>query len=296
MKITNKLNLPTGFVKAVSTEKHNAPGSLSATTLIQGVKQIILMERYWDVLVDDVSDRIWAIFGTAVHSILQTEGEYNFTEQEMSFKIGDITVTGQIDNYDMKHGLIDDYKTASVVKVKFGDFNDWYLQGMIYAWLLRKNGFKVERCRFIALLKDHSKTDAMRERQYPENPVYVYEFPVTQQGLFKIGIYIRNKVDEYKRCLLLPDNDIPPCSPEERWDRPPKYAVMKKGVKRAVRLFDTEEEAVELVGVKGEDHYVVSRKGESIRCQSYCLCRRFCNFCQENTVPVIDAASLKAAA
>jgi hypothetical protein len=296
MKITNKLNLPVGFVKAVSTEKHNAPGSLSATTLIQGVKQIILTDRYWDLLEDDVSDRIWAIFGSAVHSILQSEGEYNFTEQKMSHKMGDITVTGQIDNYDMKHGFIDDYKTASVVKVKFGDFSDWYLQGMIYAWLLRKNGFKAERCRFIALLKDHSKTDAMRDYQYPQNPVYVYEFPVTPQGLFKIGIYIKNKIDEYKRCLILSDNDIPSCTPEERWDRPPKFAVMKNGGKRAVRLFDTKEEANQLLDVKGEGHYIVSRKGESVKCQSYCICRWYCNFYHENTAPVTDAVIEKAAA
>jgi len=285
MTITNKHNLPEGFVKAVSTEKHNVPGSLSATTLIQGVKQIILTDRYWDLLEDDVSDRIWAIFGSAVHHVLESEGENTFPEQEMSYQVADIKVTGKIDNYDMKHGLIDDYKTASVTKVMFGDFTDWYLQGMIYAWLLRKNGFNAERCRFIALLKDHNKMDAMRDSQYPKNPVHVHEYPVTPQGLFKIGIYIKNKVDEYKRCLLLSDDDIPPCAPEERWDRPPKYAVMKNGVKRAVRLFDTQEEADQLAGAKGEGYCVVFRKGESIRCQSYCLCRRFCNPAPKLQVP-----------
>jgi len=194
MNITNKLNLPEGFVKAVSTEKHNAPGCLSATTLIQGVKQIILIDRHWDNLEEDVSDRIWAIFGSAVHSILQSEGKYNFTEQAMSHKVCDITVTGQIDSYNMMDGIIDDYKTASVVKVKFGDYADWYLQGMIYAWLLTKNKFTVNKCRFIALLKDHSKTDALREREYPEKPVYIYEFPITPQELFKIGIFIKTKL------------------------------------------------------------------------------------------------------
>jgi hypothetical protein len=278
MKITNKLNLPEGFVKAVSTEKHNAPGCLSATTLIQGVKQIILMDRHWDSLEEDVSDRIWAIFGSAVHLILQSEGKYNFTEQTMSYKAGDITVTGQIDSYNMKDGLIDDYKTASVVKIKFGDYTDWYLQGMIYAWLLTKNKFTVNKCRFIALLKDHSKTDALRERDYPDDPVYVYEFPVTPQALFKIGIFIKNKVAEYKRCISLPDNEIPPCTPEERWERPPKYAVMKNGLKRAVRLFDRREDADLLAETKGESHYVEYRCGESVRCRSYCLCKKFCNF------------------
>jgi len=147
--------------------------------------------------------------------------------------------------------------------------------------LLTKNNFPVHSCRFIALLKDHSKTDAMRDREYPQSPVYVHEFPVTPIGLFQIGIYLRNKIEEYKRCLLLQDNDIPPCTPEERWDRPPKFAVMKTGGKRAVRLFDTKEDADLLTETKGQGHYVQYRQGESIKCQSYCLCNRFCHYYQE---------------
>jgi hypothetical protein len=296
MTITNKLNLPEGFVKAVSAEKHNQPGTLSATTLIRGMKEIILMDRHWDELTDDVSDRIWAIFGQAVHSLMEHEGETDFTEQQMSYPVDDITVTGRIDNYDMQNGVIRDYKTASVVKVKFGDFNDWYLQGMIYAWLLIKNKFPVNRCRFIALLKDHSKTDAKREYQYPKEPVYVYEFPVTPAALFKTGVFIKNRIEEYKRCLSLADDDIPPCAPEERWDRPPKFAVMKDGQKRAVRLFDNRETADQLVAEKGKGHYVEHRHGESIKCQSFCVCCGFCNYYHENVAPWTDAPATEKAA
>jgi hypothetical protein len=297
MKITNKLNLPAGLMKAVSTERHNAEGSLSATTLIQGVKQIILTGRHWDSLEDDVSDRIWAIFGQAVHSLLESEGENDFTEQEMAYQVGDITVTGRIDNYDMRNGVIGDYKTASVVKVKFGDFNDWYLQGMIYAWLLAKNKFPVNRCRFIALLKDHSKTEAKRDYQYPKLPVYVYEFPVTAQGLFKTGLFIKHKIEEYKRCLDLDDDAIPPCTPEERWDRPPKFAVMKNGLKRAVRLFDDRQAADQLASEKGAEYYVEHRPGESIKCRSFCLCCNFCDFYRESVSGTgTESAGEKAAA
>jgi hypothetical protein len=213
---------------------------------------------------------------------MESEGENDFTEQSMTYEVEGITVTGKIDNYDMKHGVIGDYKTAQAIKVKIGDFNDWYLQGMIYAWLLAKNKFPVNRCRFIALLKDHSKTDAMRDSQYPQAPVFIYEFPVTPQGLFKIGVYIRNKVEEYKRYLNMNDNDIPACSPEERWERPPKFAVTKKGNKRAFRVFDRKEDADLLALTKGDNHYVEYRQGESIKCQSYCICRRFCNFYHES--------------
>jgi hypothetical protein len=280
------LNLPAGLAKAVSTERHNAEGCISATTLLHGIKQIVLTERHWDELEDDVSDRVWAVFGTAVHSLLEHEGENDFTEQEMQYKVGDITVTGRIDNYDMANGIICDYKTASVYKVKFGDFNDWYLQGMIYAWLLTRNNFPVKKCRFIALLKDHSKTDAMRDHQYPQNPVYVYEFPVTAESLFKIGAFIRMKVDAYKYHAALSDDDIPPCLPVERWDRPAKYAVKKEGRKTAVRLFDDETEAESLAAEFGKGHYVEHRPGESVKCQSFCLCNKFCNYCHENVAAV----------
>ena len=291
MIITNKLNLPEGFVKAVSTEKHNAEGSLSATTLIHGIKEIILTDRYWDSLEDDVSDRIWAIWGQAVHSLLESEGENDFTEQPMSYKVGDIIVTGRIDNYDMKHGVIADYKTAPVIKVKLGNFSEWHSQGMIYGWLLTKNNFLAKHCRFITLLKDHSKTEVLRDSQYPKSPVYIYEFPITKQGLFRTGIFIRNKVEEHKRCLMLKDNDIPPCTPKERWDRPPVFAVMKSGQKRAVRLFKKREEADLLASVKGENHYVEYRKGESVKCSSYCLCKHYCNFYQDFVVSANSASN-----
>jgi hypothetical protein len=292
MTITNKLNLPVGLVKAVSTERHNADKCISATTLIQGIKHIILTERHWDELEDDVSDRIWAIWGTAVHSLLEQEGENEFTELEMTHKTGDITVTGRIDNYDMKHGVICDYKTASVWKVKFNDFDDWYTQGMIYAWLLRKNGFAVEKCRFIALLKDYSKSEVIRDRQYPVNPVHVYEFDVTFTNLIRIDAFIRNKVKEYVRCRELADDAIPPCAPEERWDKASKYAVMKQGRKSAVRLLDDKTAAEIMAAELGKGHYVEHRPGESVKCQSFCLCCRFCNYYHD----CVKTADVKAAA
>jgi hypothetical protein len=116
-------------------------------------------------------------------------------------------------------------------------------------------------------------------------------------GLFRIGQFIKNKVNEYKRCAALTDDAIPPCAPEERWDRPPKFAVMKDGLKRAVRLFDEQEAADKLVSEKGKGYYAECRTGGSVRCQSYCLCRRFCNFYHENVkVSTVGAATVEAAA
>jgi hypothetical protein len=285
MKITNVLNLPEGLMNAVSTEKHNSKGAISATTLLRGTKEIILMDRHWDELEDDVSDRFWAILGTAVHALLENEGENEFSEVPLDFSVGNTKVTGRIDNYNLATGVICDYKTATVYKVKFQDYEDWYLQGMIYAWLLIKNGFKAKECRFIAMLKDFSKTEMERDHQYPRKPMSVYEFPVTLDKVMQIDEFIQNKISDYEHCLELSDDAIPPCSEKERWERPMKYAVRKEGRKTAVKLFDDEESAKARAEELGKGHYVEYRQGESVKCQNYCLCHDFCNYYRENVLP-----------
>jgi hypothetical protein len=217
-----------------------------------------------------------------VHKILEGEGANEFSEEYMSSELDGIIVTGRIDNYNMKEGIISDFKTCSIWKIKSQSFDDWRKQGLIYAWLLLKNGFEVKTCRFIAMIKDHSKRDAKRDSSYPLCPIYVYEFPVTKMDLDEIETFIRGKVAVYKQYQETADDDIPPCTPDERWAKPTKYAVMKTGNKRAVRVMDTQEEAEKLAADLGKNHYTETRPGESTRCMDYCSCCEFCNFFRDN--------------
>jgi hypothetical protein len=276
------MGLPEALVKAVSIKRHNKPGQLSATTLLNGIKQIILMDRHWDELAEDVADHFYALYGSTAHKMLEDEGQDEFTEEAVSYDVNGVTITGRIDNYNMREGIISDYKTVSVWKVRFKNFDDWYRQGMIYAWLLRKNDFMVKTCRFIAIIKDHSKRDAKRDSSYPQKPVYVYEFNVTEEGLAKIKTFIEAKIALYKQCRDMADDDISPCTSEERWEKPTKYAVKKEGRKTAVRVMDTQEEAETLAANLGKGHYVEKRPGESTRCAEYCSCNGFCNFFRDN--------------
>ena len=306
MQITNKLNLPYGLVKAVSPDPHNKPGEISATTLIQGMKQVILTQRHWEDLEDDVADRIWAVFGTAVHALLENEGEEDFCEIELKQKVSNITVTGRLDNYNMATGVICDYKNTSVFKIKAGlqkeadgtlhGFPEWKMQGLIYAWLLQKNGLPATKCRFIALLKDHSKTEADRDSSYPQSPVYVYEFPVTKEDLEETESFIMKKVFQYELFSSTEDDQIPECTEQERWAKKDVFAVKKEGRKTAVKLFDTQEEAEAKIAELGKGHYLEIRKGESMKCKHYCLCRKYCNFCQQNLASVDDAGDVANAA
>lgn len=282
MKVTNRLHLPEAFVKAVSVERHNQSGCYSATTLNKGTKEIILQERHWDELTTDAADNVWAVWGTAVHALFETIKDDNFHEEKFDIAVSKSRVTGVVDSYDMERAIINDWKTASVYKIMKGDFLDWYKQGMTYAWLSKQNGLEVRRCRFIALLKDHSMTKAETDSSYPQAPVFTYEFEVTPEELEQTGARITAKVKDIEAAELLGDDDIAPCTPEERWADPEKYAVMKNGRKTAVRVFDTLIDAENCAGELGNSHYVETRPAVSRKCGKYCLCKDFCSFYRGN--------------
>lgn len=282
MKVTNKFNLPLAFVKAVSVERHNKKGCYSATTLNKGTKEIILQERHWDEFQTDASDNVWATFGTAVHAIMEKLEDENFHEEKFDIKVSNSRITGIVDSYDMANGVINDWKTASVFKVMNSDFADWKKQGLTYAWLLKKNGLDVRKCRFIAMLKDHSKSKASIDRSYPQSPVFVYEFPVSEKDFSDTEKRIFDKVHEIEQSELLPDDEIVPCSADERWASEEKFAVMKDGRKTAVRVLSTLEDAEKLACALGKGHRVERREATSKKCEGYCLCKDFCSFYKSN--------------
>lgn len=280
MKITNKMGLPEALVQAVSTQKHNKEGQYSATTLLKGACETVLTKRHWDEIEVDASESIWTVFGTATHSIFEKQKDNTFKEELFSVPVGNSIVTGRVDSYDLETETIVDWKTASVWKVQFNDFSDWYKQGLVYAWLMKKSGLNVKRCKFIALLKDHSKSKARQSAEYPQSPVYVYQFDVTDKALKEIEDFINKKVWEIELAEKLPDYKLIPCTEEERWATADKWAVMKDGRKTALKLCDSEAEAEEYKATKGGD-YIEFRQGESKKClDGYCNCRNFCPFYQ----------------
>lgn len=277
MIITNEMGLPESFVNFVSNARHNETGKISATTLLKGEKEIVLTDRHFEEITVDASDMVWATFGSAFHLLMEKQEDDSFKEERFEVPVGKFTVTGKVDRYDLEREILEDWKTASVWKVIYGDFADWREQGLTYAWLLKQNGLTVKKCRFVALLKDHSKTEAKRKADYPQKPVYVYEFEVTDEELAAVENRIVAKVAKVASAYELEDDKIAPCTAEERWATSDKYAVMKDGRKTALKVCDTKEEAEKLLSELGGTR-IEERKGESKKCADYCPCREFCNF------------------
>lgn len=284
MIITNKLNMPDAFVKAIQNSRHNADKCLSATTLLKGTKEIILTDRHFDEITIDASDEVWAVFGTAVHSILEHQEDEAFKEESFSVPVwegSEWKITGKVDRYDMKNETIEDWKTASVWKVIYKDFEDWRMQGLIYAWLLKKSGLNVRHIRFVALLKDFSKTEAKRNPDYPQSPAFIYEYDVNDNWLVDAEMRAHKKAMSVIENWETKDDEIEPCTPEERWSTPTKWAVMKEGRKTAVKVCTTEEEALNFIEELEKDkdkHFVEERKGQDKKCSDYCPCAEFCSY------------------
>lgn len=280
MKTTNNMGMPQAFVNFVSNVRHNPQGTLSATTLLKGNKEIVLYDRHFDELTQDAADLVWATFGTAVHSIMEKQEDDAFKEEAFQSVIGDWIVAGRVDRYDMEHEILEDWKTASVWKVIYGDFSEWKAQGLTYAWLMKQSGLNVKRCRFIALLKDHSKTEAKRKPDYPQKPVYIYEFDVTEADLEATEARIKAKIASVTEAYRLGDDEIEPCTEEERWATATKYAVMKEGRKSALKVCDSMSDAQTYMRDMGGTRIDI-RPGESKKCADYCPCAEFCNFYHE---------------
>lgn len=283
MKITNEMGLPTPFVSAAESEYRYKPKRYSATAVMKGVRESILQRRHDDEITDDAANRIWAIFGTAVHSVLERADAKDSEMQECKMEVempNGYTLSGIFDLYDSETGTVTDWKTASVWKVKFGEFDDWRTQTLIYCWMLRQNGYDAKRGEVVALLKDHSMTKA-KTGEHPPTPVFKVGWDFDEGDFDDIGKWLEERFELIERCEQLPDDELPVCTPEERWAKPEKWAVMKGSNKRAVKLYDRKGDAEFRAASEGSNYHVEHRPGESRKCIDYCSVSQFCNYYRE---------------
>lgn len=288
--ITNELNLPQPFVEAASRDHRYKPKRYSVTSMLKGTREAILQRRHADEITTDVADCVWMIFGSAVHSILESATETD-TQLKENYITADMpngyTLSGIFDLYDDETGTVTDYKTGTVWKVIYDEWDDYRQQTLMYCWMLREMGFNAKRGQIVVMLKDHSKSKAKHDKSYPQRPVIVKEWDFTADDFAEVERFLIDKFAEIERAEQMPDDELPLCDSYQRWAKPSKWAVMKKGRKSAVRLYDTEAEAraranSENALAKGEPFYVEQRKGVDGKCTDYCTVREFCNYWRNN--------------
>jgi hypothetical protein len=255
------------------------PNEYRVTSLLKGVRETILERRHDKEIERDVSDMVWLLFGTAVHGILEKHQEdgNELKEERIKVPFAGYVLSGQFDLYNDDTKIVTDYKTASVWKIIFGDFEDWRRQTLIYCYMLRQIGFDAQGGQIVAFLKDHSKRDAKIKADYPPFPVQTVKFTFTDADFAECEEWLTARFAEIAAAEKLSDEDLPICTPEERFNSGDKYAVMKKGRKTALRVLDSLEEAEKWKAENGGDEIQV-RPGEDKKCADYCSACEFCNY------------------
>lgn len=279
MKVTNVHNVPQPLVTLAEKEYYSkGKADYSVTELMSPPRVRRLKEKHDADLVQDVSQMLWPLLGSALHVVMErgiTDGWV--TEERLFASVDGVTLSGAIDiQEETPEGIIiHDYKFTSAWAV-MNEKIDWEQQLNVYKWLVEttKNK-KVAGLRICALIRDFNRHDTGRAG-YPQSPIHVVEIPMWDS--FKAETYIRERLNTHMDSKVSADlgGDLPKCSPDERWMSETTYAVRREGRKTAIRVFKSIDEANELA--TKEKGYVETRLGEPKRCTgNYCGVAEHCD-------------------
>jgi len=301
MKITNNFGMPQPFVDFAINDKYSkGKADISVTTLIDSHKIRLMKEKHDHQIEVDAVDMVWALFGTAVHSVLENskQSEDSITEERLYSTVSGWVLSGAVDRQEIKDDNITivDYKVTSVWSVIYGK-PEWENQLNCYAYLVNdKHAFnksKVTNLKICAILRDWNRRDAERKEDYPKAPIVFVDIPLWDHE--KASKYIISRMALHQEAQILADvhGDLGLCSAEEMWKKNDTWAVKKKGQKRALRVLDSEEEAIKYIEwhnetdkayTKKTDLEIEFRGGEYTRCGNYCSVAEFCQQYKERLI------------
>ncbi len=276
MNYTNELGLPAPLAAALTKDSYSrGDASYSATGLLRPPRMAALFDDPNNIMFRDVSQNLWTLFGTAVHSILEDSKHPDFiTEERLYCCVSGIKLSGAIDVQHVQSDgtrVLQDYKTRKAYGVMNNDSDEKQLN--IYAYIAHKNGIEVSGLQIINFVKDWSRHEAERKPDYPPHDIFIQDIPLWPIEQTEAFVMERIAAHEEARAGNLPD-----CTDEERWLRDDKFAVMKEKRVRAVRVFDSQEEAETFIAAlpNADKHSVEHRPGLNTRCETFCDVAEFC--------------------
>lgn len=280
---TNKNDYPEWLCNMLQYNPYNTgpkKSDISVTQLIDSPQILSLRKEHRDNIVEDVSNRVWAVWGSAVHYVCELANMSNskiLVEKRFHQTYDNYVISGQVDVYDIGNGSIYDIKTVSAYALMHGIKPAWEQQLNVLANLISKSDWSVKKLFIVAFAKDWSQKAASSSDNYPQHALTI--IPIDLWSKRAQEDYIGQRLQRH-----FWDDKV--CTKEEKWQSEDKFAVMKKGKTRAVKLFDTKDDANDFVIMqKDQDKlYLEDRPGYSMRCKMYCNVNKFCpQYAKENS-------------
>jgi len=217
-------------------KKHGRTAALkiSVTSLIKPTREVVLMDRHREEMSREASDIFDAVIGTAVHDSFDKMPMRDNEEREVRLgqEIVGVLVHGQFDN--VLNGVLSDYKTMKVGGYIFGDREFEFtaqLSSYRLLYFLEKGIMLNDVGKIIMLFTDwRDREFATKKYGWGDAPNYPQR---SQELLLKLWDrsqtekWMIRRVTEYKLASMVPDDELPPCTDEERWFRENKKTHKK---------------------------------------------------------------------
>lgn len=287
----------------------NNPYTISITSILKSTKQIILDKRLQTLdptttAKTDISSLIPSCLGTCIHDGINTawlkhhikalkslgykdetinkikinpkqedliKGDISvYMEQRHFKKLGKWTISGKFDF--IGDGTLEDFKSTSVYNYQSGSNVEKYRQqGSIYRWLCPE--LITNSKMFIQyIFTDWSKLQYIKQgekRNYPASRIVPQELDLIPTD--EMEEWLINKLTDIEKNFSKPEKELPLCTPEELWQKPPVYAYYKNPAKmtRSTANFATYFEAANCQQKNNNVGAIVERQGQ-VRACAYC--------------------------
>lgn len=266
------------FLASDFYDHNNDPNTISATTLLKPLRQIILPSRIapGEGLVN-LADMMQSRMGAAIHDGIEKAWLTNYAEamqalglpkrvidkiainpskanltedmipvyleQRLSRKIGSWTVSGKFDF--VGEGKVQDFKSTSVWTYKNQvNANKYIEQGSMYRWLDPELIYQ-DQMEIHYIFTDWKAAMSRSDPQYPAKRFHTQKFQL--MSVQDTQSFISKKLALIDQFWDAPEEDIPLCDDTELWRSEPRFKYYKNGdvnAKRSTKNFDSRQEAV----------------------------------------------------
>lgn len=301
MTYDNQTNIPLPFAVFLATDDYiHHPNTISTTSLIKPIKQLILAKRVpTEDAIIDIASLVSARMGTAIHTALDkawdnptqalqalgyserfierikinpdpktlSKSDIPIYKEQRAFKdyMG-YTISGQYD-FVIEDTVMDLKSTSVYSYLNQSNTQKYKLQGSIYRWLnpdIIKKDYMVIQFVFT----DWSKVNSLRNAEYPKSKHPIQKIPLL--SLQETEQYIKDKLKQINQYKDSDESEIPPCSDEDLWRKPTVYKYFKNpNSTRATKNFDSMAEALQRYHADGAVGTIQTVKGYISACK-YC--------------------------
>ena len=312
--LTNKYNIDEAIVNACMVDNHVTIGDISCTQLLDS-PQVRMLRKQHDVE-EDVTDRIWALMGTAVHYVVEL-GEITIREARILLEAAEIlmkTDQEKAAKWMYKHieEMYPDHKNKDIMteqtlshtidgmtfsgtldrfKISTGELSD-YKNTSVWAYMNEESKKKWigQQNVYAFLLREagyevNSASITAIFRDFSAAKRFQKGYPDKPVATIPLKLYTHEFMYDYlrKRIKLHKDAElhgiIPECTTKEMWATAATFAISAPGRKKAIRVLPKRSLAEAFLlgeGAKYDGAYIQERPGEHKRCDAYCAVKHVC--------------------